>query len=74
MEHGHEHQEGQSHGPQEEDDLLYQEPCWDGVGGASISLCRPSAPLPLPGARGLWNRADLLSEPCSTWMAIVRTQ
>lgn len=38
MEHGHEHQEGQSHGPQEEDDLLYQEPCRDG--GANISLCR----------------------------------
>lgn len=39
MEHGHKHQEGQGHGPQEEDDLLCQEPCQDEE-GTNISLCR----------------------------------
>lgn len=29
MEHRHENQESQGHGPQEEDDLLHQEPCQD---------------------------------------------
>lgn len=60
MEHGHEHQESQSHGPQEEDDLLYQEPCWDGE-GTSISLCRTQ---PTPATP---RNPRALEEPYSTW-------
>lgn len=64
MENGHKHQEGQDHGRQEEDDLLYQEPCQDEE-GTNISLCRIQATLALSGAQKLWNWANLISDPCS---------
>lgn len=39
MEHGDENQKSQGHGPQEEDDLLHQEPCQDGK-RTNVSFCR----------------------------------
>lgn len=66
MEQGHEHQERKGHGPQEEDDLLHQEPCREGRDkGTGIRLCGIQPTPPLLGTQGLWDWADLVSDPCS---------
>lgn len=46
MEQRHEHQEGQDGGPQEEDDLLHQEPCrgQKGQGDRQEVLWEPAYP------------------------------
>lgn len=45
MEHGHEHQEGKDCGPQEEDDLLYQEPYrMARCRGTDVGLCATRPP------------------------------
>lgn len=64
MEHRHKHQEGQGHGPQEEDDLLCQEPCQDEE-GTDISLCRTQTTPGTPRSQRPWNWADLISDPFS---------
>lgn len=66
MEHGHDHQEGKGHGPQEEDNLLHQEPCRMGrCGGTDIRLCGTQPTLALPGTQGLRDATNLVADPCS---------
>lgn len=60
VEHGHEHQEGQGQGPQEEEDLLYQEPCQHREEGRSHQTTPTT-----PRHAKLWNRVDRVSDPCS---------
>ena len=60
MEHGHEHQEGEGQGPQEEEDLLHQEPCQQGDGEGDRHQPAPGTPR----NPSLWNWADLASDSC----------
>lgn len=73
MEHGHEHQESQSHGPQEEDDLLYKEPCRD-VGGEHQPLQDPAHPCHSQEPEGFGTGQICFQSPALPGMAIVRTQ